>query len=337
MGLKRYLLKRVVIAFVTLYIVTTLNFFIFVLHPGDPTHFLMDPTMTPEQEAMIREAFGVDDPLITQYLKYIKNLLSFGLIPPYFGFSHQTHEYVSSGLALRLPFTVVLLGLALVGSIIVGIPIGILCAWKRGSKIDVTIMGISLFTYGVPTFFIQLFALFFFVSFIFLEWGIYIFPGSGWRSYPAPEGIYLLADIAWHMTLPVLTLVVASFAYWALYTRNMMLDVLTQDYVLTARSKGLRERAVLVKHAFRSIYPQIATMITLSIPGLVTGAIITETVFGLRGIGKWYIDSISLAKPDYPVVQAVLFIFATLTILCNLIADLLYGIFDPRIRVGTRR
>lgn len=337
MGLRTYLLKRVAVAVLTLWIVINLNFFIFVLHPGDPTHFLLDPTMSPEQEALIREAFGVDDPLHVQYFKYLKNMFSFGLISPYFGFSHQTHEYVATGLALRLPSTVALMGLALIGSMVVGIPIGILAASKRGSKLDVAVMGMSLFTYGLPIFFVQSFALFFFVSTA-QQFGIYIFPGYGWRSYPAPEGLLpLLADIAWHLALPVLTLVVASFAYWALYTRNTLLEVLTQDYVLTARSKGLSERTVLLKHAFRSIYPQMATMITLYIPGLVTGSIITETMFGLQGIGKWYMDSMSISSPDYPVVQAVLFIFAALTILCNLVADLLYGIFDPRIRVGTRK
>jgi len=338
MGLRRYIGKRIAIGLLTLFVVMNLNFWIFVLHPGDPTHFLLDATMPPEQKEMMREMYGVDEPLHVQYIKYMKNLASFGVLPPYFGFSHKSHEYVAEEMSLRLPFTVAFLGLALVGSVIVGIPLGIFTASKRGSKTDVTIMGISLFTYGVPTFFIQLFALFFFVSLVYQKFGFHLFPRSGWGSYPPPEGtLPFLADIAWHMALPVLTLIASSFVYWALYTRNMLLDILTQDYILTARAKGLRERTVLLKHAFRSIYPQVATMITLSIPSLMTGSILTETVFGLQGIGKWYIDSISIPSPDYPVVQAVIFIFAVLVILLNFIADLLYGIFDPRIRVGTRK
>jgi len=338
MGLRKYMAKRVAISLLTLFVVMNLNFWIFILHPGDPTRFLLDPGMLPAQKQMIRDMYGVDEPIYIQYVKYMKNLASFGLLPPYFGFSHKSHEYVADEMAWRLPFTVALLGTALIGEIIIGIPVGILTASKRGSKLDVAITGAGLFTYGVPTFFIQLFALFFLVSLVYRTYGIFIFPSSGWMSYPVPEGILnQLANIAWHMALPVATLVIAAFAWWALYTRNMLLDVLTQDYILTARAKGLRERTVLLKHALRSIYPQIATMITLSIPGLVTGAIITETVFGLNGIGKWYIDSLSISQPDYPVVQAVLFIFAVLTIVCNLIADLVYGVLDPRISVGARK
>lgn len=338
MGLRTYLAKRIAIALITIWIVASLNFVIFILHPGDPVRYLLDPTMTEEQVYQIRVEYGYNDTWPVRYIKYMKNLLSFGQVPPYFGISHITHTYVISEMSWRMPLTIGLLGLALVGQIIVGIPVGILAASKRGSKVDVSIMGVGLFTYGVPTFFIQLIALLFLVTYINREFGILIFPGSGWISYPRPESIFAQwLNIAWHFALPVLTLIIAAFAGWALYTRNMLLDCLTQDYILTARAKGISEMKVLFKHALRSIYPPIATLITLSIPGLVTGAIITEQVFGLQGIGQWYINSISLDRPDYPVVQAVLFIFAILTILCNLIADFLYGVLDPRIRVGLRR
>jgi peptide/nickel transport system permease protein len=338
MGLKGYLIKRVVIAVLILWIVITLNFYIFILHPGDPTHYMMSPGMTEEQKQLIRDAFGVDEPIPIQYVKYIKNLMSFGLVPPYFGFSHQTHEYVADEMSLRLPFTLLLLGSAELGAIIIGVSIGMLVASRRGTKIDISVMGVGLFTYALPTFFIEIFALYFFVSYIHQITGTYLFPSTSWMSYPHPEGFLpQLADIAWHLTLPVACLIIISFAYWALYTRNMLLDVLTQDYILTARAKGLGERAVLFKHALKSIYPQLATMIALTVPSMVTGAIITETVFGLEGIGKWYIDSISIAHPDYPVVEAILFIYAALTIFFNLLADVLYGVLDPRIRVGARK
>ena len=117
----------------------------------------------------------------------------------------------------------------------------------------------------------------------------------------------------------------------------MLVDALTQDYVVTARAKGLSERTVLFKHGFKSILPPIATMITLAMPGVVAGAIITETVFGIEGIGKWYVTALNESVADYGVTQAVLFVIATLVVTCNLIADLLYGVLDPRIRVGARR
>ncbi|MFB0544072.1 MAG: ABC transporter permease [Asgard group archaeon] len=338
MALKAYIAKRIAIALITVYIVATLNFVIFVVHPGDPVRYLLDPEMTEEQKYRIKLEYGYFDPWHVRYLKYLRNLLSFGLIPPYFGISLVKHTYVASEMAWRLPLTVGLLGLALIGTILLGLPVGILAASKRGKKFDVAIMGVGLFTYGVPTFFIQLIALLFLVTYLRQTYGILLFPSGGWISYPRPQGLFsVLLNILWHFTLPVLTLIVAAFAGWALYTRNMLLDSLTQDYVLTARAKGLSERSVLFKHALKSIYPPIATLITLSIPGLATGAIITEQVFGLQGIGQWYINSISLVQPDYPVVEAVLFIYAVLVIVCNLIADLMYGVLDPRIRVGARR
>lgn len=337
LGFKTYLAKRAAFAVFTLYVVVTLNFLIFAILPGDPTRYMLDPSMTEEQKQLIREWYGVGENWFVKYIKYLRNLLSFGIVPPYFGYSLRTHQFVASEMSWRLPLTVGLLGSALILTILIGIPVGIFAASRRGTKIDTTIMSLGLFTYGVPTFFIQLLALLFFVAFVRRNFGITIFPSGGWISYPSPEGLLpYLADVLWHFALPVLTLVVAGFAGWALYARNLLLDVLTEDYILTARAKGVKEREILFKHAFKAIQPPIATLITLSIPGLVTGAIITEQIFNLQGIGQWYIESISAANADYPVVQAVLFLFAFLTILCNFLADILYGILDPRIKVGKR-
>lgn len=338
MSLRTYLIKRIAIALFTIWLVASLNFVVFVLHPGDATKYARDPDMTDEQKEIIRREYGFFDPLHVRYLKYLKNLLSFGFLPPYFGISFTSHKYVMSDLSWKLPITVGLLGSALVGLILVGIPIGILAASKRGTKLDVMISGIGLFTYGLPSFFVQLFAMLFFVFYLNQAYGISLFPAGGWISYPSSKFLFAqLFDIAWHFALPVLTLVLCGFAGWALYTRNMLVDTLTQDYIQTARAKGLSERKVLFKHALRSIYPSIATFVALSIPTVVTGSIITEQVFGLEGIGQWFIRSISLGAPDYPVVEAILFIYAIITILCNLIADFMYGILDPRIRVGTRK
>jgi peptide/nickel transport system permease protein len=338
MGLRGYLIQRIAIAIVTLWVVATLIFFLFVVFPADPTRYLLDPNLTQEQQQMIRREYGWDDPLPVKYVRYMRNLFTFGVVPPYFGVSFQSRLYVSNELSWRLPLTVGVLGMALIGNIIIGIPVGVLSAAKRGTKLDMGIMTAGLFTYGVPTFFVQLLALFFLVGYVYNTYGVSLFPSSGWVSYPRPAGLVpLIANIAWHFSLPALTLVISGFAGWSLFVRNMLLDSLTQDYVLTARAKGVSERTVLFKHALKGIYPPIVTLITLSIPGVVTGAIITEQIFGLEGIGQWYVRSISLSNPDYPVVQAILFIFALLTIICNLIADFLYGVLDPRIRVGMRR
>jgi peptide/nickel transport system permease protein len=338
LGFKTYLARRVGFAIFTLWIVITLNFAIFAILPGDPTKYMLDPKMTEKQKELIRLWYGVNDPWPVKYVKYIRNLLSFGLVPPYFGFSLKTHLTVASEMAWRLPLTVGLLGSAMILEILIGIPLGIFAASRRGTKTDVTIMASGLFTHGVPTFFVQLLALLFVVSYVYNTFHVLVFPPSGWYSYPRVAGLLpFLADVMWHFALPVLTLVICGFAGWALYARNLLLDALTEDYVLTARAKGASERSVLFKHAFKAIRPPIVTLISLSIPGLITGAIITETIFGLQGIGQWYISSIAVQNADYPVVEAVLFLFAFLTIVCNLAVDLIYGLLDPRIRVGQRK
>lgn len=340
MTLRSYILKRIVISILILWVVATLNFLIFVVYPADPVRYLLDPELAknPELVRMIREEYGAGQNIVVQYGKYLRNMFSFGLIPPYFGISFQTRNTVVSDMGWRMSLTICLLGLALAGNILIGIPLGIFAASKRGTKMDVAVLGVGLFTWGVPTFFIQLLAILLFISYLFQVHGLMIFPPGGWVSYPRPtDPLMLAADILHHMALPALTLIIAGFGGWALYTRNMLLDSLTQDFITTARAKGVSERDVLFKHAFKSIYPPIATMITLSLPGLVTGAIITETIFGLEGVGKWYLGAISRGNPDFPVVQAVLFVVATLVVVCNLFADVLYGFLDPRIRVGTRR
>jgi len=231
---------------------------------------------------------------------------------------------------------VLLLGSSLVATILVGVPMGILAASRRGSKVDVLTIGAGLFTWGVPIFFIQILFMLFFCYYTKMAYGVQIFPVRGVYSSPPPsDPLTFIADVAWHLALPLITLVVGAFGSWALYTRNLLLDALTQDYVVTARAKGLSERTVLYRHAFRSTLPPIVTMITLSVPGIVTGAMITEWIFTLPGVGRWYLNSLMAA--DYPVIQSVLFIFAVLVILANFIADLLYGVLDPRIRVGMRR
>lgn len=336
--LRSYVIKRVAISFLILLVAATLNFFIFVVYPADPTRYLLDPNMKEEQKEMIRIEYGYYDPLWLKYVKYLRNMFSFGLIPPYFGISFETRRYVAEEMYWRMGLTVALLGGALIGDLLLGIPVGMFAAWKRGSKIDVSVMALGLFTWGLPTFFVELLALLFFTGLLRQWTGITVFPAGGWASYPPPENpILLAADIAWHMALPMLCLIIVGFAGTALYVRNLMIDALTQDYIVTARAKGVPEREVLTKHAFKSILPPIATMITLSIPGLVTGALLTETIFSLQGIGRWYMASLSRGAPDFPVVQAVLFVFATLVVICNFIADVLYGFLDPRIKVGTRR
>ncbi len=330
--MREYLLKRATIAFVTLFTIATLNFLIFqVFSPYDPFTMILDPNFTPEVKQLLMEQYGLDQPLHIRYVKYIQGMFTWN-----FGYSFLSKRAVAEQMMPLLANTILLLGAALVATVIIGIPVGILAASRRGTKIDVVAIGSGLFTWGVPTFFIQLLFMFIFSYWIKVNFGIRLFPVAGMTSAPPPEEpLTYIADVAWHLAQPLITLVIASFGSWALYTRNLLLDALTQDYVVTARAKGLSERAVLYRHAFRSTLPPIVTMIALAVPGIVTGAMITEFIFSWPGIGRWYLASLQLA--DYPVVQSVLFIYALLTILANIIADILYGLLDPRIRVGMRR
>lgn len=339
MTLRTYILKRVLLGIFVLWLVATLNFVIFSLQKGDPVRYMLDPTMEPSAKEQLAIALGLRDPWPVKYLKYLRNMFSFGIVYPYFGTSMvlDKGEYIAHAMTPRLIITVMLLGSAMIGRIIVGVPIGIFAASKRGGKLDVSAVGISLFTWGVPTFFIQLLAILLFGQILRDTYGIKIFATTFMPTARSTEGLIWYVQAAQQLLLPILILVFAGLGSWVLMTRSLLLDALTQDYVTTARAKGLSERTVLYKHAFRSILPPISTMITLAIPGIVTGAIITESIFGINGIGTWYISSLQYNVADYGVAQAVLFIFATLVIICNLIADILYGILDPRIRVGMRR
>jgi len=330
--MRGYLIRRIIIAVIVLYIVATLNFIVFqVLAPGDPTATLLDKNWDEKRRAYLMHLYGLDQPLHVRYVKYITNMITWN-----FGLSFSTQKPVAEEMSWRLVNTVLLLGSVLVCTIMVGVPIGILAASRRGTKLDVLAIGAGIFAWGVPAFFIQLLFLLFFSYYAFVVLGFQIVPFGKMTTMPPPtDPVSYMADVAWHLAAPVITLVLAGFGSWALYTRNILLDALTQDYVTTARAKGLSERAVLYRHAFRSSLPPIVTMVALSVPGIVTGAIITEQVFSWPGIGLWYIES--LFDFDYPVVQSIMFIYAFLMIAANIVADILYGILDPRIRIGVRR
>lgn len=332
--MREYLIKRIVVSLLILFVVASLNFVVFqVISPVSPeeTFLPLNPEIPQEVRDRLRELFGLNDPMPVRYLKYIRNMFTFQ-----FGFSFKSRKPVVQEMSVRLPATVLLLGSALVATILVGTPLGILAASRRGSKVDVATIGSGLFTWGVPGFYIQLLAMLLFCYFWLVWFGYQAFPVRGLYSIPPPQNpLHFAADTAWHIALPVMTLVIGGFGSWALYTRNVLLDALTQDYIVTARAKGLSERTILYRHAFRSTLPPIVTVIALSVPGIITGAMITEFIFTLPGIGQWYFSALNAS--DYPVLQSVLFMYAILTIFCNLIADLMYGILDPRIRVGARR
>lgn len=310
----------------TLFIVANLQFFIFqVINPIDPVRLVIGPGFTIETRDMLRRLWGLDKPLSERYLIYLINLFTFQ-----FGISFISRRPVIMDIIQYLPNTLILLVSAFALEVLTGIIAGLIAVMKFESKIDVLIVALGLISWALPAFIFQLT-----FRFVFSFWAGW-FPWGGMTSIPPPTNTYeYIMDFLWHLTLPLITLVLMGFGGWAFYTRNLLVDVMAQDYIITARAKGLKERTIVINHAFRAILPPIVTMILLTIPGLITGSVITEYIFSWPGIGSWLIRAIEAG--DYPTIQALFFLYSILLLLSNFVADLLYGILDPRIRVGVRR
>jgi peptide/nickel transport system permease protein len=321
----------------TLWVVATFNFFFLYSDAGVVS--IMTP---PEIVQMLRQSYGYGASRFVRYVMYLRNMFSFGIVPPYFGWSTYHNEFVAEGLARTLPVTLMLIGTSLVIMITVGVIIGAIVASRRGTKLDVALTASSIITWCIPTFVVQMFTI---VLLLKILWdnGIRVISLS--FSYPTLVG---QPDFVWwlivysRLLLPIFTLVITGLAYWVLMTRNLLLETLTEDYIVTARAKGLSESRVVFKHGFKSIYPQIVTMIALSLPGLITGSIVTEWIFGIDGIGRYFFYTVRTAEGiqitflDSAALQAVIFVFTTLIVLFNIAADLIYNFMDPRIRMGAR-
>lgn len=249
-------------------------------------------------------------------------------------------QTVTSIIGSRLTNTLILMTTVTVISLVIAIPIGIISAVRQYSVLDYVATTFSFFGIAMPVFWFGLLVIILF-GLQFQRWGLPYFPtGDVFTQRVLPGSIqdvlnikpYTLADRAIHLVLPVMVLTLLYLAGWSRYMRSSMLEVLRQDYVRTARSKGLRERAVIMRHAFRNALIPIITIVVFQIPGIFGGAIITETIFNYPGMGRLYIDALS--RDDWPIVMALLFITAILVVIATLIGDILYTIVDPRIRFG---
>jgi peptide/nickel transport system permease protein len=312
-------LKRVCGSLVVLVVVLVLNFFLFRIMPGDPLTGIMDPRFSPEAKQQLAAQWGLDKPLAEQFVVYIREMLSFR-----FGLSMMTGQPVWDELKNRVPNTVALLLPALLLSAALGLWLGVKAALKRGSATERLVLLSGAVSFSFPSFFVQLLLLLCFA----FAWPI--FPLRGTTSIPPPVGLAAMLDYLWHLALPLFSLVILSFGGWALYIRNMMVKALGEDYVLMARARGLPRRRVVWNHAFRSILPPVLTIFLLSLPGVVSGAVITETVFSLNGAGRFLLEATN--SHDYPSAGAAFFLLALLTVGCNLLADVFYVWVDPRVR-----
>jgi peptide/nickel transport system permease protein len=341
MGLKSYIAKRIVYMIVLLFLVITLNFFIFMLMPGDPTTLFVNPMkFTKEEIETLRNIWGLNDPLHVRYLKYCWNLLTFN-----FGRSIHTGLSIYDEISWRLPYTIFLIGGSTILSMIIGILLGVVVAYKRGTWIDSLNVSFALTVYSLPVFWMGLIFLMIFAGH--LHW----FPLAGafpreWLltgKWPQPLASFNIFGLKVtipsfveiferirHAFLPLLTLTLFQYGGWLLLTRATMIEVLTEDYILTARAKGVKTRTMLLKHALKNASLPLITSAALSFGFMFSGAIITETVYTWPGMGTFIWTAI--ATLDYPVLQAVFFIIALCVIVANFIADLTYGIIDPRIK-----
>lgn len=317
----RYVTVRIAKAFLTFFVSITITFFIIRFMPSNPVDLLIDPKMGPEVQAAMMEDFGLDKSKGEQYLIFLKQLSQGNL-----GTSFKSREPVTQVIMQKLPWTILLLFIVVVLSLAVGIPIGVYSAKHRGRLSDkliniVVMVGVSVF---VP-----------FLAFGFLYLFSYCFkllPTGGAYNPPPAKGIKYVIDVAKHSILPSLTLFTANVASILMYTRNSMIDVLKEDYIRTAYSKGVKENRVIKVHALKNALIPTITVTGLMVGAMVGGAVMTETIFSWPGIGRLIYDSVSAL--DYPVLQGSFIVLAFSVIIMNIITDLIVAWIDPRISLG---
>jgi peptide/nickel transport system permease protein len=316
--MSKYLLRRLLIAIPSLLGISIVLFTVLALAPGDPFGELAtNPNVPPEVRANLRAQFGMDDPVMTRYFRWFAAMMQGN-----WGFSFVSRVDVDTLILQRLPTTLFVIGASQLLALLIALPVGVIAATRPYSIFDQVANTLAFIGFSLPTFFTGiLFILFFSIQ---LDWLPFVYradiAATGWQW-------------AWEMfkqaIMPISVLGLFQGASWTRFVRSAALDVIRLDYVTTARSKGLSERAVIVKHVVRNALIPVVTLVALQLPGVFGGAIVTEQIFRVPGIGALLISSI-LAN-DTPVIMAVTFVFSCLVILFNLFADILYGWLDPRI------
>ena len=309
-----YTIRRVLLTIPVMLMVATAVFLLLRLTPGDPAGVILGPEATEERRLALRRELGLEDPLPVQYVRWLGKAVQGDL-----GRSIFLNKPVTVALAERAQPTLLLTILALLVSVLIGLPTGVIAARSRGSWLDLGTMGVAMVGIAMPTFWLGLNLIFIFA--VLLRW----LPVAGYQ--PLSAGPW---EALRYLILPAITLGVAQGALLARMTRSMMLEVLDQDYVRTARAKGLTERAVVLRHALRNAFIPLMTVIGLSFAALMGGAVVTEQIFTIPGVGRLLIQAIG--RRDFPLVQGTVLVIAALYVLINLAVDLLYAVVDPRIR-----
>jgi peptide/nickel transport system permease protein len=311
----KFLIRRILQAILVLFLVTVFTLALVHLFPGGPIRSLLGPRATPEQVAYYNHLYGFDQPFYIQYFKWVGQILHGNL-----GFSTKLNQSVASLIGQDLPKTIILAILGLGVSLLFGVPLGLYQAVKRYTAGDYILTGVSFLGYATPTFFVGL---------LLVEWfavDVHLFPPF------APQGTTVGAILSQPraLVLPVLAYAFVLYALWSRYMRSSVMDNLVQDYVRTARAKGASERRVLWGHIFRNSLMSIITLLGLSLPVLVAGAIFIEVVFNFPGMGLAFFNA--ALNVDYQVLLGFTLIATIATILGNLLADVAYAVLDPRVR-----
>jgi len=331
----QFLFRRLAVLIPTFIGVSIIAFAFIRLLPGDPVQMMAgERVISPERHAELSQQLGFDRPIVVQYLDYLG-----GIVTGDFGNSIVTKRPVLNEFLSLFPATLELSLCAILLAVLVGVPLGIIAAVKRGSWFDQSVMGVALVGYSMPIFWWGLLLIIFFSGVLQLT------PVSGRISlmyfFPPVTGFMLIDSLLSgqagafksalsHLILPTIVLATIPLAVIARQTRSAMLEVLSEDYVRTARAKGLPPRRVIGLHALRNALIPVVTTIGLQIGVLMAGAILTETIFSWPGIGKWMVDSVF--RRDYTVVQGGLLLIAIIIMVVNLLVDVLYGLINPRIR-----
>jgi peptide/nickel transport system permease protein len=316
--MSKYLLRRLLISIPALLGISLVLFTVLALAPGDPFEELAtNPNVPPEVRANLRAQFGLDDPILVRYVRWVA-----AMVKGDWGFSFVSRIDVSTLIMQRLPTTLFVLGTAQLLGLLVALPVGIYSAVRPYSVFDQIATTFAFIGFSLPTFFTGL--LFILLFSIYLDWLPFIYradiSATGWRW---------VWEMARQAVMPIAVLGLFQGASTTRFVRSAVLEVIRLDYVNTARSKGLSERVTILKHVVRNALIPVITLVALQIPGIFTGAVITEQIFRVPGIGSLLISSI--LSNDTPVIMSITFVFSALVVLFNLIADLVYGWLDPRI------
>jgi peptide/nickel transport system permease protein len=311
-----FFIRRILAAAVVVLLVTVITFILLRLIPGNPAVAILGPSAyrNPAALAAFNAQYGFDKPWFTQYLIWLGHLLQGNL-----GYSYKLNQSVASLLGERLPKTIILVGFSTILALVIAVPVGLWQAVRRNKPVDYTFTGLSFLFYAAPTFFVG--------TVLILVFSVKL----GWFGPEAPQGGVANDLTDWRdLTLPVVTLALVTIALFSRYMRSSVLDNITEDYVRTARAKGASSRRVLWRHVMRNSLIPIATLLGLSIPAILSGALITESVFNYPGMGFLFYQSAQ--SQDYPTLLGFVIVVAIATVVGSLLADIAYAVLDPRVR-----